>query len=299
MPADFEILAVKDGGLVDNPKGPGQLQRQYVSVKAPDGTETSDVYLRRKPENAATVGSIVFGELEKNDQGWRLFPKQRDGAGNFKAPKYEREGDPQAERSRRIERQHSQDMAIRALALYPGGVPIPDSQRRTKIKEWTDWFAQDLDADVGGGSAGVSDEATVRSTGTAAADVSADPGNTGTGPRLGRAVLDDTPEEASPAQKGKLTQMFHAAGLSRDAMKAIVLYRCRSERATKEGASQLITDLTEGATHDQLLAEIYDAKRAGDPLATRAAALIPSETPWEDDGSLPPAEVKDDEQVPF
>jgi hypothetical protein len=90
--------------------------------------------------------------------------------------------------------------------------------------------------------------------------------------------------EATTAQKRKLTELFNKAGFAKDAQKAVVLWRCKSEKATKSGASQLIEDLIEGATLEQLLAEVWDAKRAGNPLGIRAAELIPSDTPADTEG---------------
>lgn len=103
--------------------------------------------------------------------------------------------------------------------------------------------------------------------------------------------------EASPAQKRKLTELFNKAQLAREAQKAIVLFRCRSEKATKDGASQLISDLIEGATAESLLAEISDGRRAGNPLAARAAALIPTDVP----NAEPPPEPEppNGDNIPF
>jgi hypothetical protein len=316
MPETFQILAVRNAGEKDNPHG-GKLVKWYVKLDTPT-TGGEEVYVQKKPGNDLSEGMEISGRLEKGEYGWRLFPDAQQG-GNFKTPTHllathpltPGGPDPQAERSRRIERQHSQDMSLRLLALMLD----VDRDRFVKqmdedgglwsmVERWTDRFAQDLDTDVGGGPnpAGASDAAqdirkgdgaTLGQSPHPAADVSAESSAGEQRPESNPAVQRQSEAgiepaaEASPAQKSKLTQLFHAAGLNRDAMKAVVLYRCGQEKATKQGASQLIQDLMDGATHDALLAEVWDAKRAGNPLGARAAALIPSDAPWDDDGSLP------------
>lgn len=79
------------------------------------------------------------------------------------------------ERQAAIQRQHSQEMAIRALTLAPPDAPFRRKDAlevRALIKDWTDWF----DADVGGAPAGRSGSAQGEGGASApapAADVSA------------------------------------------------------------------------------------------------------------------------------
>jgi hypothetical protein len=281
MPETYVVTKVKFAGEKDNPHG-GKLFKFYVSLHGQGtqpGSDTDfvhDVYWQRKSREL-NEGEEVYGHIEQGEYGPRFKTDQRPG--NFQAPKYERAPD-NSDRSRRIERQHSQEMAIRTLALFADEENFgEDSQReggppfKDLLKEWTDWFAKDLDVDVGGGKS-------LESTAHPAADVSA--------------------EEASPPQKRKLTTLFNKAGLAKDAQRAIVLYRCRQIKATKDGASRLIQDLVDGATAEALLAEIADASSKGDEVAIEASKLIPSDVPWEDDGSLPPAPAeKDESDVPF
>jgi hypothetical protein len=116
------------------------------------------------------VGDVIQGKVERGDYGPRFkWEKVPDDAVNPFPPGPQASkpslsagvpppGPTQAaaapgpldERSRRIERQHSQEMALRALTLghvATDGKAIGGRDHfRSLIREWTDWFVADLDA---------------------------------------------------------------------------------------------------------------------------------------------------------
>jgi hypothetical protein len=107
-------------------------------------------------EEPPRAGDEVFGHVEVREFGegedaWTKHTFKRERAEQGRPPSFKKAGAngagapiaTQDDRSRRIERQHSQEMAIRALALYPAA---NENDLRGKIKDWTDWFVADLDA---------------------------------------------------------------------------------------------------------------------------------------------------------
>jgi hypothetical protein len=78
-----------------------------------------------------------------NDKGYpnSVWPKggSKSSAPTRSAPK---SGNGNDDRSNRIERQHSQEMALRYLVMQ-GGLP-KDSVHAAKLREMIDWFQRDI-----------------------------------------------------------------------------------------------------------------------------------------------------------
>ena len=112
--------------------------------------------------------NIPFIKHDKNGQTWYSHPigQTKEWCNESKLPKTSPPETPKAEvrekivetppyvdlRSRRIERQHSQDMAISFLELLVKVTPeaFMDMKKplREMVKEYTDYFQSDLDSPV-------------------------------------------------------------------------------------------------------------------------------------------------------
>lgn len=138
---EWAVEGVRAGKVEDNPQGPGQLQKFYVDFEGCD-----DVYWRRKLPATVEVGQSYFGTITENQYG-KMFKKEKPqqgstttaGGANHRDWKPESERDP--ERSARILRQHSQEMALRWIhETKLGG----EGMRLEELPEIVNWF----DADV-------------------------------------------------------------------------------------------------------------------------------------------------------
>lgn len=96
-------------------------------------------------------GEEITGEFsQKADGTWKFTKGSKDkpqggsSGGGSKPWQPESERDP--ERSARILRQHSEEMAVRVLGLSSLGVGVLDDwdEAKAAIKEWTDWFDEDV-----------------------------------------------------------------------------------------------------------------------------------------------------------
>jgi hypothetical protein len=178
---DWKVLDVREGKTEDNPNGPGQLQKFYVGFEG-----SSDTYWRRKAGNAPKVGETYYGTITPGKYGPMFKSEKKDGGGSG-APRRSRGSDwtPEAqrdpERSARILRQHSQEMAIRLLppdakifTNGPDGIGRPNE----KFTALVDWFDADVNqagqAAIQGAAVGgsPSPEALPSGIGTAAPDSS-------------------------------------------------------------------------------------------------------------------------------
>lgn len=129
------------------PKGSGKVNVSYT-VKVAEHDKPLE-HSRQKGKPAPEVGETVFGYIEasKNDHYPDKLKKvsQGGGGGGFK-PR-----DPAEIKA--IQRQHSQEMAIRTLSLaFYGGVFAPESATDllNKVQSTADWF----DKDIANGKAG-------------------------------------------------------------------------------------------------------------------------------------------------
>src|SRR5262245_9760255 len=137
MTQDWTPVAVREGKTKPNPHG-GNLTAYYVDFIGADGTEVGEVYWQRKEGNAPEVNRPVFGTISQGQYGPRFKLERRDEQPQRPPPVTtaapesqpqmlsgpDEHGfvrpadyvDPQVERQRRIERQHSQEMALRTIA---------------------------------------------------------------------------------------------------------------------------------------------------------------------------------------
>jgi hypothetical protein len=164
MGAFYKIVAAENKGEKDNPHG-GKLIKWTVALLNSRGDQLTNVYWQRKPDSDVTVGDVIQGKVERGDYGPRFkWEKVPDDAVNPFPPGPQASkpslsagvpppGPTQAaaapgpldERSRRIERQHSQSVAVEyaRLMLQAGETPpkSPD-----ELRALIDWFAQDVNA---------------------------------------------------------------------------------------------------------------------------------------------------------
>lgn len=247
-----------------------------------DGEQERRVYLTQKPETPdPEVGSVIHGYLEQREV------KKRDGTYFTKTklckdsgprggapppptatpdqatpdnatPKVADRGSTFDERSARIERQHSQEMAIRMLAIVTGpqvGGSWDIGETRKLLANWTDWFCADLN------------NASPKQPNTAISP----PADAGAGSTREEGVARrPAPAEASRAQKAAVTRELNAK-VAKDHHDAL---RKAAKADTKDGASALIDGLRK-----------MDAVE----LLTRYGITPASDVPWDDDGGLPPA----------
>lgn len=187
----------------DNP------ERVFNSYKVKDDNGTLYEINRKASSGPPELGQGDY-EITPPKEGTSFPPKIkkvfRGGGGG---------GGMSPERQRAIQRQHSQEMAVRVMDL--GG---EDPQRATTredlknaIQHWADWFDADVNrvagADVGGGTGGEAAGAARLNT-PSAADVSATPD------------VVAAHENATPADKATTTKKFQAIGCSRDEMRRVV-----------------------------------------------------------------------------
>jgi hypothetical protein len=141
------------------------LTKFYVDFVGEDGTEVPDVYWRRKAGNQPDIQKPVYGTMTQGNYGPMFKMEQRDG-GSYQSPVHQgsdRIPAPGAaaaaqsaaaydDRQRRIERQHSQEMALRLIDAsgYLEDLDLTDKALvgtilNETVKPLTDWFAKDLE----------------------------------------------------------------------------------------------------------------------------------------------------------
>lgn len=152
--AHWEITRAKNAGTKPNPHG-GTFDKYYIGLDNLDGGDNcEDAYWQRKNPSEVKVGDKVYGKLEKGDYGWRFFlepePDGSPGAsrGSSEAQtgskgSWQPESERDPERAARILRQHSQGCAVQVLCAQ-GIDGVDQAMLRTAIREWTDWFDEDV-----------------------------------------------------------------------------------------------------------------------------------------------------------
>jgi hypothetical protein len=141
MPETYEVQTAEH--KADKPDtGYGPMQVINLSLKTPDGTVKQAEWFTKKSSSVPQPGVQLVGEIRSGQYGLR-FKKVASAAFG---PRPE---DPQ--RQKRIVRQHSQEMAVRTLALFNDLDILDASQMGTRelfdlIKKTTDWFEKDVES---------------------------------------------------------------------------------------------------------------------------------------------------------
>lgn len=163
MSATYHVLAVNGERRWKGQHG--EFVDYDLEVTADGGETVLSVTNTRKPDSPAPnpqdliYGSITEQEIEKKD-GSGTFTKLKlkreqapDGApsggpqagSNTRvAPSQSPSGEAVDNRSARIERQHSQEMALRTLALR-GQTDADPTDLLATVRQLTDWFVADLE----------------------------------------------------------------------------------------------------------------------------------------------------------
>lgn len=164
--ADWTPVAYREGKTKPNPHG-GMLTAFYVDFALQNGEQISEVYWQRKQGSGIEVNKPVYGTIMQGNYGPRFKMEQRDEAQHSlpqqAAPPQDPVGlqaaadriamqpDPEVERQRKIMRQHSQEMALRFIALTGDAQDLTlDDQAlvgqylNERVKRLTDWFVKDL-----------------------------------------------------------------------------------------------------------------------------------------------------------
>jgi hypothetical protein len=173
LTGEFTVKDARNRGNIPNPHG-GELTRWYVDFLDANGEpvknekgEAKDCYWQRKPEYEVKADDTVYGTISEGQYGLRFKKEQkpdgapssgseaRTGTGGGQGKNWQPESERDPERSARILRQHSQEMALRFLswaavanlhpvdALAAIGIDAPE-QTLGQIKALADFF----DADV-------------------------------------------------------------------------------------------------------------------------------------------------------
>lgn len=138
---EWTVLAVREGKEEPNPNG-GMLKKHYVDFEG-----ARDVYWRRKMPATVEVGQSYFGTISEGTYGpmfkkespdQAAAPQSSGGSSGGRAWIPESEKDP--ERSARILRQHSQEMALRVYAK----AGFEGQDLHAYLRAWTDWFDDDV-----------------------------------------------------------------------------------------------------------------------------------------------------------
>lgn len=276
----YTVEKAKDAGLRDNPRG-GQLRKWYVAFRDPAGNVTTDVYWQRKPESTVEVGESFEGAIEDGDYGprFRMATKDQGGGGSGGG------GGMPPERQRAIQRQHSQEMAIRTLAYvaqhFPGAQPDGTGAIRAELQDWADFFDRDVESVSQGAPESSSSGAGQNSPGASAPPAAAPPGDADALATDGQLKY---LEGNGPSRPG----LFEKAGLDgTEQVRAIYWASGGLPSLTKAGASKLI----------EVLAD--DPAGGGEWLRANCPAV--SDVPGNNDGLEPvgAGAIADDDDIPF
>lgn len=141
---EWKVLDFRVGKTEPNPHG-GQFQKFYVDFEG-----SPDTYWRRREGDEPEKGRSYYGTITEGNYG-PMFKKEKPPEGSTGSSggskNYSKEWTPEAqrdpERAARILRQHSQSAAIDAIKA--SGIIAPNTDAfREQIKQWTDFFDQDV-----------------------------------------------------------------------------------------------------------------------------------------------------------
>lgn len=203
------------------------------------------------------AGERLEGELSEGKYG-KDFKRSQNGSGGFgRSPRD----------SRRIERQHSQEMAVRAISVGTGGKVPENIDLRSTIRDWTDWFQADLD--VGSGSGDVLGRST-QSPDSPAAASSAE-----------RIAISDK-------QKGFLERLLKEKGADSDQVNLITFWASENLTGGREGSASKAIDGLQKDSDATLERLLLAAKKW-----QRTQTDIPADTAGLDEGT------KDVDDIPW
>jgi hypothetical protein len=257
---NYTVTAAEEKKKFDGKYGP--MVVFTLRLKGSDGIEHTAEWLTKATTPLPATGTSLEGDLEDGQYG-KSFKKAKPANG-FSG------GGMSPERQAAVQRQHSQEMAIRAVALLTQEVKPTTDALRASIREWTDWF----DADVNQASPNASQDGGANPPSLPASSSSAGPS-----------------EPATPPQKRAMTNALRKMQCGDD-LPAAIVHKAAGNPPTKTGASGLLDVLNEpGATLEGV------CERVGVP--------IPTDLPAPDTRDLPPmqppvdAVVGDAEGIPF
>lgn len=118
---------------------PGKGTFTSWKLTVTDGTtETAGAELfQRKDSVPPTVGQVIDGTLEQSQFGWKVKKTAKMGGGGGFRPR-----DPKETAA--IQRQHSQEMAVRWTAIAQSRGLLPESFTIQNLKQVIDWFERDI-----------------------------------------------------------------------------------------------------------------------------------------------------------
>jgi hypothetical protein len=255
----YAVTAAEEKKRVDGKYGPMVVFN--LRLKGPDGIEHTAEWFTKATTPLPAPGTSLEGDLEDGQYG-KSFKKAKPANGF---------GGREPRDSGRIERQHSQEMALRAIStLKLTEYDSRDGYRRI-IKEWTDWFVADLDnasPNAGGGSS-----ATPQASGPPTP------------------VTNGSAAPAGPSDKQLdfLERLLQEAGV--DVQDRLDIKAWAKEKLTggKEGTMSAAIDAVKSGTADRLItaAKAWVATQSDIPADTRD--LQPA----------PDTFIADDESIPF
>lgn len=257
----IEVSQPPDSWTLKNGPAAGQEMHTYtVRAKGPDGEQTYQI--NRKPTSGPPEMGADEYEITPPKPGTSFPPKikkvYRGGGGGG--------GGMPPERQRAIQRQHSQEMALRLIEIQVGG---KGQVNKDELTYWADWFDADVNrvagADVGGGSthgevARVSHEEN-------AADVSA----------------------PSTAQKRAITTALNKGGVSKDFQATIV--HSFADPLTKQAATRILDILCDES--------LGNPEQRVEALLRESGLERGPGLPEPDQADLEPAVVGPADDIPF
>lgn len=262
MPDTYTVVDATKKKSVDGKFGPMQV----VALRLQNGAEVlATEWFTKASTPLPAAGETLEGDVTEGKYGKEF--KKAQGFGG-RSPRD----------SRRIERQHSQEMALRALALLGGELQEDDwVDVRHDIKWWTDWFVTDLDV-AGGGATAVEDAVDHRSPDPPGAVASS----------ADQPTLDDA---MSDKQKAFLGRLVREKGATDDQARLIDWWASENLTGGREGSASKAIDGLTGSSPDEILSRLLEAALAWQKGKTD----IPADT----EGLEPEGEGKELDDIPF
>lgn len=210
----FTVKSASHKKDVDGKHGPMQVIALALKDNSTAQEFDAEWFTKASTEVPAS-GTTIEGTVEDSQYG-KKFKKafQGGGGGRGRSP----------EETRAIQRQHSQEMALRALTLLgtppsikEAGGATREERAREAIVAWTDWFDADIAEAVGNARSRV-------------------PGDT---PQSAPAPSSQPPADATPNQKRALTTALNRLGID-NPWQAKIVHAVAGNPPTFAGLSSLL-----------------------------------------------------------